>query len=296
MSSQRASAFLSDPQAAAAVAGFPPADLEAALDHCLARAIAAWPDLPVEEERFVRHLARHTQAAATLDAALPTAHVEDLYFACACVVGLPRAQSLLDERYLSRVPSYLSRLRGAAAVVDETRQELLAKLLVGEDGSGRIAQYGGRGSLDSWICVTALRAALSRLRRQRPSDPLESADEVLPSTDPEIELLKQRYRTDFSSAFREAVQRLAIRDRQLLRLHYLDRLTMIQIAKLYGSHRTTIARWLDEAQSALLTATRTVLTERLGLNASECDSMLRLMRSRIDLSVRSLFFEPGERS
>ena len=37
-------------------------------------------------------------------------HVEDLYLACACVDGLPRAFAAFDERYLSAVPRSILRV------------------------------------------------------------------------------------------------------------------------------------------------------------------------------------------
>jgi RNA polymerase sigma-70 factor (ECF subfamily) len=51
-------------------------------------------------------------------------------------------------------------------------------------------------------------------------------------------------------------------------------------------HRGTAARWLDRCTRALLSATRRTLANRLRVDRADVDSILRLVRSRLEVSIR----------
>ena len=65
-------------------------------------------------------------------------------------------------------------------------------------------------------------------------------------------------------------------------------MTPARIGTMYAVHRTTVMRWLASAEEALLAATRANLTARLGLSSAECDSLIALVRSRLDLTFDSV--------
>ena len=58
------------------------------------------------------------------------------------------------------------------------------------------------------------------------------------------------------------------------------------IAGLFGVHRATAKRWLADAREALLVGTKRELAARVGRGVEELDSILRLIESRLDLSLR----------
>ena len=65
--------------------------------------------------------------------------------------------AILDRR----VPRYLAKLRRAVDILDEVKQRLAVRLLVAEGGRRpALAEYGGRGSLDAWLRISATRVAL----------------------------------------------------------------------------------------------------------------------------------------
>ena len=97
--------------------------------------------------------------------------------------------------------------------------------------------------------------------------------------------MKEKYRGEFSAAFRRAIAKLELRERNLLRQHYLDELSLEDVASLYRVHRATAARWLSSARSGLLALTRQELAAALGLPAHEVDSLMRLLQSRLDFSA-----------
>src|SRR5439155_27001611 len=81
--------------------------------------------------------------------------------------------------------------------------------------------------------------------------------------DPETALLRARYASAANEALREAFASLDARERNLLRQHFVDRLSIDDLGPLYGVHRATVARWLERAREALEARTRKLLMERL---------------------------------
>ncbi|MFT3769924.1 MAG: hypothetical protein QM820_31225 [Minicystis sp.] len=178
--------------------------------------------------------------------------------------------------------------------VAETRQELLEKLFVGtRAGPAKIRQYEGRGALGGWVRVAAVRVALNILEAEKADRPrADEADDLahamVPDGDPELELLRAAYQRDFLAAFRDAVASLSRRDRAVLRFTFIERLQPARVGAMYGVHRTTALRWIEAAQEEVLVGTRTRLSERLRLSPSECDRLVSLVKSRLDVSLSSL--------
>jgi RNA polymerase sigma-70 factor (ECF subfamily) len=73
----------------------------------------------------------------------------------------------------------------------------------------------------------------------------------------------------------------------VLRQHYLDGLTMDAVAGLYRVHRITVVRWMNEARAALAKETRRELGARLRVDKRELESILRLIESQIDVTLRA---------
>jgi RNA polymerase sigma-70 factor (ECF subfamily) len=99
-------------------------------------------------------------------------------------------------------------------------------------------------------------------------------------------LLRQNSREQFRAAFGEAVASLTARERTLLRQHYVDRLGPGELGPLYGVHRTTALRWLEDASATLVRATRRLLSSRLRASPDDVDSLMRALGSQLDLSLR----------
>ncbi len=247
-----------------------------------ARARRAWPELEVGDARFAGYLAARLGDDDGL-------YVEDLYLACACVDGLPRALAAFDERHLTAVPRYLARLDRSAAFADEVRQQLRERLFVGSHGEPpRLVSYSGRGPLATWVKVAAIRVALNLRRGDRDAS-LSRGDEPMIAGDPELLLLRRRFAADFNAAFALAVGALGVQERQLLRLHFLDGLTLGEIAALHDVDKSTVSRRLQASREALLGETERLLRERLNLADGEVTSLIRLIRSQFgDVSVARL--------
>jgi RNA polymerase sigma-70 factor len=177
--------------------------------------------------------------------------------------------------------------------VDELCQRLREVLLVPRGAQPpKLAEYAGRGALTTWLRVVAVRAALDQMRADRRSAAGE-LDSELPFLDgggdePELQLLRLRFRPRFAEALRAAAATLTPRERNLLRMSLVDELTLEQMAPLFRVTKSTVHRWVEQARHRFLGEVRRFFHEQLGLSASEFDSVARLLQSQIEFSLPSL--------
>jgi len=270
-------------------------DLEARLEGLVAAGRAAWPSVPLDPAVFVRHLAERLPAAEDPAPVLTPERAADLYLACACAQGTPAALDAFERHVLPRVALALPRLGLSPTLAEEAQQALRVRLFVAEDGRPpRIAEYAGRGPLVRWVGVTLAHLAL-RLREQavrRDDEPLSGVTLAASGPDPELDYLKTRAAADFGAAFRTALGLLSRRERNVLRLRFVEGLGLHEIALLYRTHRATIVRWIGRSQKVLLRQTRRALAARLQLDRDEAESLLGFVRSRIDTSLPSVLGDP----
>jgi RNA polymerase sigma-70 factor (ECF subfamily) len=79
---------------------------------------------------------------------------------------------------------------------------------------------------------------------------------------------------------------LTPRDRSMLRFHLIDGLSIDQIGKLESVHRATAARWIAAARKKIHDAVRADLRRQMKLTRAELESLIRVVRSRLDFSVK----------
>jgi RNA polymerase sigma-70 factor (ECF subfamily) len=261
--------------------------LQAALDA----GRAEWPELPLEAEAFAAELAQRVSSSAEPLQALERLCASDLFAVVAVARGVPGALPALEARYFPDIARTAATIDKSPAFADEVQQVLRERLFVPKNGALGIAQYAGKGSLAAWLRISTLRVA-ARLRegkdRETDLERLEKLSERAlgaAGSDPEVELLKKTYREEFRRAFYDALSELTARERNLLRLHTLDRLTGEQIAEFYRVSGATTSRWLQRARDTLHARTRELLGERLGLGPSQLDSLAGLVLSQLDLSL-----------
>jgi RNA polymerase sigma-70 factor, ECF subfamily len=254
---------------------------------------AAWPAVELSTDDLARYVAAlaGAQPIASWLSGRPAA---DLYLACGCSALHPAALAAFDDHVLSQVESFLTSMRPDRVFVDEVRQVLREKLFVG--AAPKIAEYSGRGSLLGWLRVVTVRTALN-LRRRR-TEMLDGAagggagaergPGLDPPIDPELDYLKDHYRAAFRAAIEASFAVLSSEQRNLLRLHFLEGMTLHQLATLFQVHRGTVARWIAQTRRDVLEGTRAVLQRHLVLETAELDSMMRLLDSRLEVSMRRL--------
>jgi len=280
----------------------PPAELPSDFESQLAAACSSGhadgePPSPLAPERLVAYLAERLTATGAGPAALGRLQLADLHLACACADGNVAAHALFEERFLgvARMRACLRHIDAAPALVDEVRQLLRVRLLLGEPPvPPRITQYSGLGTLASWVGIAAQRAALNLLRGEQTRARVnrEVVADALPAAgDPELDYLKARYRGEFREAIGAAVATLTARDRLLLRLHLVDQLSHERIAVMYQVHQSTVTRWIGGAREAIVRETRRALQARLRVDSADLESLVALVGSRLDLSLTRLLRE-----
>jgi RNA polymerase sigma-70 factor (ECF subfamily) len=261
-------------------------DLTAAAARIATAGRAAWPDVKVSETTIANRLA--ARLADDPEARTENLHDSDLYLAMALAENDPAALKAFEANLVPQIDVALRRLRLAGGTADEVKQALRFELLVGVDGHRRIADYAGRGELAAWLRVSATRKALKVIRK---IDREETLDEILldhwpdATPGPEQKQLRSQYTAELKKAIREAFAALEVRQRNLLRQHILDELTIDDLARLYRVHRATCARWLADARADLGRQTRKRLMNALGMPTKEVDSLLRFLDSDIELSI-----------
>jgi RNA polymerase sigma-70 factor, ECF subfamily len=258
---------------------------EARAAEAIAACARTWPDVRVAQAVVAERLAR-------LDASelgdLDDRRLAELCLVWACLTGDPAAQRILDRAIRGEAQRVVNELRKPAWLVDEVHQELGQRLLIaGKGGEPRLASYAGKAALGRWLGVAAMRTALNLTRRKEPEAAL--ADEVAASlVPPELAVVRQRYRAEVEAAIRAAFDALDTpRDRNLLRLYYLEHVGLEQLGQMFGVHGSTVSRWLTALRETIVEATRGYLAERLGPagNFAEIDSLIRAVQSDLDLTL-----------
>ena len=270
------------------------AELDRRLWTLVAEGRAAWPELAVDAKDVVAFIARQATvelADATLDGLRPA----DLYLACACARQVPGAIAAFDRDYMREVDVALARMRIGPPRLQDVKQLVRQRLFVGGGTAGqptsvgKIAEYAGRGDLRRWVRSVAVRTCLNELRKGKREllvdDDHLIAQHAIATDDPEVEYMKRTYAGEFRAAFGDALGQLGAREQTLLRYHHVDGLNIDEIGAIYRIHRVTAFRWLEKAKELLVRSTLETLRARLKLPADELDSVLRMIRSQIHLSL-----------
>lgn len=261
-------------------------DISGAVARIAAAGRAAWPGVSVSDASIAARL--QARLRDDPEASLDNLHDADLYLAIGLAEGDTAALRAFETDLVPQMDVALRRLRLGGGTADEVKQALRFELLVGDDHK-KISDYAGRGELAAWLRVTATRKALKAIRK---IDREETLDEILldhwpdATPGPERKHLRAQYTTELKKAIREAFAALEVRQRNLLRQHILDELTIDDLARLYRVHRATCARWLADARADLGKHTRKKLIAALGMpNKDDVDSLLRFLDSDIELSI-----------
>ena len=267
-------------------------ELHAMLEAAYLAAETRWQQVSVGPKAFVDFIALRLPASEPWPERLRSLQLEDLYLACACARADDEAARIFLREFTPKVDGIFRDSPLAGVSAHDFRHRVVTHILVPKHGEvPRIAKYGGKGELRYWVGVVAGRL-LADLARAR-SGPEPTAPErltVLPSPDdsPEAAYLRHYYREQFEAALQQAFADLEPRDRDLLRFHVVDQMPTATIAMLFDIHRGTAARWLKEAREKLLWETHARLVDHFDIPRGELESILRLVKSQLDLSVRRL--------
>ncbi len=247
------------------------------------------PRLPAPDAALVARVRRtlETNAGARLRFA-------DLLLAEGCAKGDAKALAELERSVIPKVKQAIARIDGAAAFVDEALQAVRERLFTRLDGAEpRVRQYTGEGPLANWARVAAMRIALNVKRAQQPAGEKDDGgasalEEPLPAASPELALMRATLADKFKVALQDALATLTPRDRNLLRLHFVDGLSLEALGTMVGAHKSTISRRLQKLQEVLVAESRAALQRRYGIRARELSSAMKLFSQQVHVSVRGV--------
>lgn len=254
-------------------------------------AAVGWADVSVDSEKFAEYLGARAPEVAG-EGVLQTLHTADLYLACACSHGQEQALAAFEEHCGREWERGIARFSLQAAESAEIRQALRTRLFVAaEQEAAHIQRYSGKGAIQAWYRTTTVRATIDYLRatdRQQRLHVSRDLDDHVALVDLELDYLKRNYRQEFKQSFHAALRALTSEDRNLLRYQVLEELTLEEIGLIYGLHLTSIARRLQKLRQLLLASTREHLQERLRVDDEELESIMRLIGSRLDVSISAV--------
>jgi RNA polymerase sigma-70 factor (ECF subfamily) len=218
-------------------------------------------------------------------------HAADLELARACGEGDAAALRSFEERFMPAARRALGRFGGGSAFVADALQELRVRLFLGPHP--RIRDYSGTGPLEGWLKITAVRVAINLSQRDHKHRPgaFDGGDDeqaVEELKDPELEFIKGSYREQVMRALRDAFAALSPTERSVLKLYLVDKLNIGEIGVIIGRSRATVGRLVITLRERLLDDTRVRLVDTLHIPRGEVDSVLRLVRSRLDFTLSKL--------
>jgi RNA polymerase sigma-70 factor (ECF subfamily) len=224
--------------------------------------------------------------AATKASFYRSLHLAELALAHACALGREVAWETFLSRYRSPLVHAAVSITGSATLGHDLAESLYAELygLRIAEGERRspLASYTGRGSLLGWLRATVVQRWRDHHRRTHRETPLDDFDSPAPAQaqiPPELAQL--------TSAVSMALRSLAAEDRFLLSAYYLDRQTLLQIARTLAVHEATISRRLKRLAMSL----RKQLVENLiasGLSKAAALEALGADPRDIEINLRHL--------
>ena len=272
------------------------AEVAALLARLLDEAQGAWPDVLIPPEDFIAYLAERLVPGEPLRVALTKIVSADLYLACGCTRGEAAALAAFERHYMARLAAHLAKGDALPAFTDEVKQAVRVRLLVAENGPlPRIGSYRGRGPLAVWLRLTAVRLAVnlrnSSARQDRQSHDLDRLQS--PNVDPEMAFFKAHYGDELRRAVEGALAALPAKDGNILRLHFFEGLSAATIGVMYDVSERTVQRWITGIRKRILAETRRLLNQRFPLTHAQFDSVIGLVNSQLQISIRRLLEKPG---
>jgi len=203
--------------------------------------------------------------AAQREEFLSTLHLEDLALAQACATGCESAWEFFVETYrpyLRSAAAAILRASSASAEARELADSLFAELYGladGKTGERSLFRYfHGRSSMKTWLRAVLAQRHIDAVRVAKRFASLDEPDGegkvhepadkmILPPSDPH----RSKYLKLFQTALVAALEKIEMRDRERLKLYYLDEKTLAEIGKKLGEHESSVSRNLDRVRREL---------------------------------------------
>lgn len=214
-------------------------------------------------------------------------HLSDLALAHACALGREAAWEEFLRLYRASLVQAAVGFTSSSSLGEELADALYAELygLREYDGDRRspLASYSGRGSLLSWLRTTLVQRYRDHYRRTRREAPIEDFDCPAPQA---AESIPENL-TVLTEVVEQTIRGLGAEDRFLLAAYFLDRQTLLQIARTLNMHEATISRRIKRLTRELRDALLEQLHRR-GLSKEAAEEALGADPRDIEINLRTL--------
>lgn len=222
-----------------------------------------------------------------IEAFFDALHVAELALAQACARGREAAWQQFLRQYGAFIKQTAIAITGSSTLGHDLADSLYAELYglreVAGERQSPLASYSGRGSLQGWLRTTLIQRSRDHYRRTHRETPLDEidclrADSPLPDPVGPGLLAQGLTKTLFE---------LAAEDRFLLSAYFLDRQTLLQIARILNVHEATVSRRLTR----LLNNVRKQLIASLqqsGLSKRAAQETLETDPRDLEINLRTL--------
>jgi RNA polymerase sigma-70 factor (ECF subfamily) len=209
-----------------------------ALDCAIEAARRAWPSFHISDEDFAQHLRERMDPQRDPAAALSELRASDLYLACGCARGDERARAALESVYFPDAAALIGTINPSASFTAQVLDQLKAALYGPgnrADGQVRIDEYRGRGSLRGWIQIVAMRLAHLRYAEFSQPDQIDHLAIAAVVADPALMRVRIHCGADsfaalLKQAIAQATAKMSAQDRNLLRWHLVENVSLRKIA------------------------------------------------------------------
>jgi RNA polymerase sigma-70 factor (ECF subfamily) len=258
-------------------------------ESVIAAGRAAWPALQIDEVELLRRL--ELLQLPEGDLAL---RGRDLFLGAACAMGAPGALEIFELEVLPSVELAVRRFGLDPATIDEVKQLVRVKLFSGE--RPRIGSYQGRGPLDAWVRMLAVRTAFDYLGSAQAGAAMAMpgiAEVVGRDETPEAATIAEHDRPVFQAALERAFSTLSAREKTILRLYFIDDLGVEGIGAVYHVHKATVSRWLLAIRTKIMDELHRILSFDLRLSPSELRSLTLHCWREVKLSLSRILGAPS---
>jgi RNA polymerase sigma-70 factor, ECF subfamily len=239
--------------------------------------------------KFNHGLPSGTQADTERRAAFfRSLRISEFALAQACALGHEAAWQRFLNLYRTPLTQASIAITGSATLghdlADSLYSELYGLRQIDGQRSSPLASYSGRGSLLGWLRTTLAQRHVDHHRRIHRETPLDTLD--VPAPAPSSAAIPTEL-TQLTSAVERTLQALPPEDRFLLSSYFLDRQTLLQLARFLHVHEATISRRLKR----LIADLRKQLLHNLqsgGLNKRAAEEALGSDPRDIEINLRSL--------
>jgi RNA polymerase sigma-70 factor (ECF subfamily) len=215
-------------------------------------------------------------------------HLPELALAHACALGREVAWQRFLRLYRASLTQAAIAIAGSATLGHDLAESLYAELYGLRQVEGvrqsPLASYSGRGSLLGWLRTTLAQRHVDHHRRTYREAPLDTLDSPAPEPVPSPIPAELAHLTH---ALARTLQRLAAEDRFLLAAYFLDRHTLLQIARILRVHEATVSRRLKRLVADL----RKQLLDNLqsgGLSRRAAEEALGADPRDLEINLRAL--------